>query len=117
MDIINRKLKNARLTKGFTQDYMGEVIGVTQKQYSRIENGDSPLTITYLEKICKELDLSLQELSATEVKQENNNQSGGNAAYLIINEFSDKLIEQYENRLRDKDQEIQFLRSLLDAKK
>ena len=113
--MIHSKLRNARTQKGYTQEYMADSLGISQKQYSRLENGESGITLDYLEKICSKLEINPQDLFAGEVKQENQNQSGGfaNSAYLIVNEFSEKLIEQYEKRLKDKDDEICFLRSLL----
>ena len=113
--MIHSKLRNARNQKGYSQEYMADCLGISQKQYSRLENGDSGITLDYLEKICKKLEINPQDLFTCEVKQENQNQSGGyaNSAYLIVNEFSEKLIEQYEKRLKDKDNEICFLRSLL----
>ena len=115
MDRIQTKLRNARIQKGYSQEYMADNLGISQKQYSRLETGDSGLTLDYLEKICGKLEINPQDLFACEVKQENQNQSGGlsNSAYLIVNEFSDKLAEQYEKRLKDKDEEICFLRGWL----
>ena len=116
--MVYSKLRNARTQKGYTQEYMADGLGISQKQYSRLENGESGITLDYLEKICEKLEINPQDLFTCEVKQENQNQSGGlaNSAYLIVNEFSEKLIEQYEKRLKDKDDEICFLRSLLAGK-
>jgi len=116
--MIHSKLRNARTQKGYSQEYMVDSLGISQKQYSRLENGESGIRLDYLEKICEKLEINPQDLFAGEVKQENQNQSGGfaNSAYLIVNEFSEKLIEQYEKRLKDKDDEISFLRSLLSGK-
>ena len=116
--MVHSKLRNVRTQKGYTQEYMADSLGISQKQYSRLENGESGITLDYLEKICKKLEINPQDLFAYEIKQENQNQSGGlaNSAYLIVNEFSEKLIEQYEKRLKDKDDEICFLRSLLSGK-
>jgi transcriptional regulator with XRE-family HTH domain len=116
--MIQAKIRNARTQKGYSQEYMADGLGISQKQYSRLENGESGITLDYLEKICEKLEIDPQNLFTHEVKQENQNQSGGlaNSAYLIVNEFSEKLIEQYEKRLKDKDNEICFLRSLLSGK-
>jgi len=116
--MVHSKLRNVRTQKGYTQEYMADSLGISQKQYSRLENGESGITLDYLEKICKKLEINPQDLFACDVKQENHNQSGGfaNSAYLIVNEFSEKLIVQYEKRIRDKDDEIVFLRSLLSGK-
>jgi len=113
---VNSKIRNARSQKGYTQEYMADNLGISQKQYSRIESGESRLSLNYLEKICEQLEINPQDLFACEVKQENRNQSGGlaNSAYLIVNEFSEKLIEQYEKRLQDKDEQIELLKSMLE---
>ena len=115
--MIHSKLRNARTQKGYTQEYMAEGLGISQKQYSRIENGESGITFDYLEKICEKLEINPQDLFTCEIKQESQNQSGGFAnAYLLINEFPEKLIEQYEKRLKAQEEEISFLRSLLVGK-
>ena len=119
MTKIQHKLRNVRNQKGFTQEYMAESLGISQKQYSRLENGSSEMTLNYLQKICDKLEIKPQDLFDCDIKQENNNQSGGlaNSAYLIVNEFSEKLIEQYELRLKDKDEQIALLKSMLEKNK
>ena len=91
--MVHSKLRNARTQKGYTQEYMADSLGISQKQYSRLENGESGITLDYLEKICEKLEINPQDLFACEIKQENQNQSGGfaNSAYLIINEFCRKV--------------------------
>ncbi len=46
------------------------------------------------------------------------NQSGGlaNAAHVIVNEFSEKLIEQYEKRIVEKDETITLLKEMIHQK-
>ena len=44
---LNRKtnpLKKQRMEKGLTQKYMSEKLGITQSQYSNIENGETDPT-------------------------------------------------------------------------
>lgn len=115
MKNVYETIRKARTAKGFSQEYMAENLGISQRQYSRLENGESEITLSYLDKISKQLDIKLSELF-TEVMQENHGQKGGfaNAANIIINEASEKLIEQYKARIKDKDEEIQHLKKLLD---
>jgi len=75
--MVHSKLRSARTQKGYTQEYMADSLGISQKQYSRLENGESGITLDYLKKICEKLELNPQDLFACEVKQENHNQSGG----------------------------------------
>jgi len=117
MKKVYESIRKARTAKDFSQEYMAEMLGISQRQYSRLENGESEMTLSYLDKISKTLDIKLDDLFS-DVIQENNNQNGGlaNAANIIINETSEKLIGQYEQRLKDKDSEIEYLRKLLDKK-
>ena len=115
MKNIPSKIRNARNNKGFSQEYMAEVLGISQRQYGRIENGESHMNLQYLEKISKELDIKLEDFFTNEISQENHKQSGGlaNSAHIIVNEFSEKLIEQYEKRLIEKDEQIDLLKEQL----
>ena len=112
---IQDKIRGLRAQKGYSQEYMAINMGMSQKQYGRLENGESKLTIDHLSKICEMLGIEPAELFEGDIHQESHNQTGGNAniAYMVVNEMSEKLIEQFEQRLKDKDDEIKFLRSLL----
>ena len=48
--MIHSKLRNARTQKGYSQEYMTDSLGISQKQYSRLENGESGITLDYLGK-------------------------------------------------------------------
>jgi transcriptional regulator with XRE-family HTH domain len=111
MKNITSKIRNARNSKGFSQEYMAETLGISQRQYGRLENGESQMNLQYLEKISNELDIRLEDLFTNEITQENHNQSGGlaNSGHIIVNEFSEKLIEQYERRLIEKNDQISLL--------
>lgn len=39
-DTVRRWLKDLRRAKGYSQEFMGEQLGVTRQQYSHIENMD-----------------------------------------------------------------------------
>lgn len=118
MKSVASKIRNIRTSKGYSQEYMAERLGISQRQYGRLENGETELNLHYLDQISKELELKLEDLFSSEVSQENNHQSGGlaNSAQIIVNEFSDKLIEQYEKRIEEKDQNITMLREMLSEK-
>ena len=54
---IGQNLKNARTSKGYTQEQMAEQLNVSSKFISMIERGCSGLSITNLTNICKVLDI------------------------------------------------------------
>lgn len=60
--IIGHNLKNARISKGYTQEQMAEQLNVSSKFISMIERGCSGLSITNLTNICKILDIEPNSL-------------------------------------------------------
>lgn len=114
---LGEKLKKARINKNFTQEYLAEVLNVSQKTYSNFENDKSKPAFSQVEDIAKVLDVSVLDfLSGDSITvNQNNNDVAIAQNYATIN-VSEKLIEQYEQRLKDKDAEIAFLKQLLDKK-
>lgn len=39
------RLRKLRINLNYTQEYVGYCLGITQKAYSKIENGESQLTV------------------------------------------------------------------------
>ena len=58
----NSKMKDARLSKGFSQAELAKEIGVSRQTINMIENGDYNPTIALCIKICKTLDKTLNDL-------------------------------------------------------
>ena len=111
--LIGNKLKGIRVEKGFTTLTMAEKIGVSEPTYRRYETDKSSPDILMLDKIAKVLDKNFLELLPSECFQSNKNQLGGIAVSQnlgTINNLSEKLIEQYEIRLKEKDEIIKDLK-------
>ena len=58
----NSKMKDARLSKGFSQAELAKEIGVSRQTINMIENGDYNPTIALCIKICKTLGKTLNDL-------------------------------------------------------
>ncbi|UCA58036.1 helix-turn-helix domain-containing protein [Chryseobacterium rhizoplanae] len=114
---LGEKLKKARINKNFTQEYLAEVLNVSQKTYSNFENDKSKPGFYQVEELAKILDVSVLDfLSGDNITvNQNNNEVAIAQNYAEIN-VSEKLIKHYEKRLQDKDAEIAYLRQLLDKK-
>jgi len=113
--LIGNKLKGIRVEKGFTTLTMAEKIGVSEPTYRRYETDKSSPDILMLDKIAKVLDKNFLELLPSECFQSNTNQLGGIAVSQnlgTINNLSEKLIEQYEIRLKEKDEIIKDLKKI-----
>ena len=57
-EIVLKNIQFYRNVRGYSQSYMGLMLGIGQKTYQRVEKGKSKLTILRLEKILKILDLN-----------------------------------------------------------
>lgn len=114
---LGEKLKKARINKNFSQEYLAEVLNVSQKTYSNFENDKSKPDFHQVENIAKTLDVSVLDfLSGDSITvNQTNNEIAVAQNYAPITS-SEKLIEQYEQRLKDKDAEIAFLKQLLHEK-
>lgn len=55
--MIENMLKEYRLKKGFTQEYVAHVLGITSKAYSKIETGVNGLDVSHIVPICDLLEI------------------------------------------------------------
>ena len=56
---LGEKLKQARLNKNFSQEYMAEMLNVSQKTYSNFENDKTVPSFSQIEEISKLLEVSI----------------------------------------------------------
>jgi transcriptional regulator with XRE-family HTH domain len=110
------KLKQLRELKNFTQEYMANQLGLSTRAYSKIETGETQLTINRLNEISKILEIDPIEILGFDhqnifnnCNQEGNYNTIGSSTY----KMPDKLIEQYEKRIQQLESEVLFLRTLV----
>jgi|SRR5690554_298245 len=99
---IGKKLREMRKQKGWSQAQLADSLYLSQSSYARIENGESYSWATHIEQICKVFEITPEELVKTEndVVINNNQQGGHSNNAIVINQLSEKLIEQYEERIK-----------------
>lgn len=111
MNNAHKNIKHFRELKGYTQDYVAEALGISQKQYSNIENGTSNLTIDRLYEIAETLDTDIFNLLDFDkdgiLKGNYNYQKGNNNMFRI--DPIEKVTELYERLLNEKDERIKQL--------
>ncbi len=100
--------------KGYTQEQAADYLNISQSAYARMETGESNSWSSHIENICEVYEITPEDLLKSEAVIINNNQQGGNSAYYINQVLSEKLIEQYEARLKEKDYIINFLKEQLN---
>ena len=112
---IGNKLKSLRANKGYSSELVAEKLGISLITYRRYERNESVPDLNMLEKIATTYEIQITELFVTDNIVFNTGQNGGtsNNAF-VINQLSDKLIEQYEIRLKEKNEIIEQLRLQLN---
>jgi transcriptional regulator with XRE-family HTH domain len=108
------KIKQIRELKNITQEYVAQKLGLSTRAYSKIESGETQLTINRLNEISEVLEIQPLEILGFDDKQVFNNckQDG----YIGINHINipDKLIQQYEETIQSLKEQIQLMKLLQD---
>ena len=106
--MIGEKIRSLREKKGFTQEEIAEHLHISPSAYARMERGESNSWASHLERLCSLFDISVSELFNTDHVVFNHKAKGDyaqnnavNNGY-IINQLSEKLIDQYEARIAEK---------------
>jgi len=100
---INGIVKKLREKKNFSQEYIANQLGLSQSQYCRREKGKVKFLADEIFKLSQIFEVPINLLFNVDRVPglpENNKDA-----------LSDKLIEQYEFRLKEKDDLITFLRN------
>ena len=118
---IGENIKKLRELKNFKQSAMADMLEISQKTYSNIENAGNNITIELIEKISKILNISINailELNAEAIIN-NHNQTGGlsqlntASSYNYLNEKQNEL---FDKLLIEKDLRIKQLEEVMKFK-
>lgn len=109
---LGENIRKIRELKGFSQQYLGDELNISQKQVSRIETGKTSATFNSINKVCEILDIELKTLLNFNDKfilnNNNHNQNGGE--FIAYNNTDIEKIEKlYERMLKEKDDIIKNL--------
>ena len=108
---LGEKLKKTRLKKNFTQEYLADMLNISQKTYSNFENNKTTPDFPQMEEISKILEVSVLEfLSENGVSFNYDNIHGGTNGFIYQNQIPVKLIEQYESRISELKEIIEILK-------
>lgn len=110
------KIKQIRELKNFTQEHVATQLGLTTRAYSKIESGETQLTINRLNEISKILEVDPMEVLGFDEKQVFNNcKQEGNQNTIGTSNFylPEKLILQYEKTIQILEDEVALLKSLV----
>lgn len=110
-NVIGEKIKALRIERNWSQEYLADLLFISQSAYARMESGQSNAWAVHIERICAVFSVTIEEFILGVKKEqlkfnsENNNE--------LIYFFIQKLEAQYEERIKEKDQTISDLRELV----
>jgi len=114
---IGIKIRKLRELRGFSQEYMANRLSLSQRQYSKIERNEVKIDWDKIVQIATILEITPFNLvSFDDTLIFNNNSTPEKFNYFTSN-YPEKLIEQYEKRLKQLEEEISFFKSTLYHKK
>ena len=106
MDFGNR-LKTLRTQKRLKTLELAEKINISESTYRRYERNEIAPDLNIITKIAEIAEIAVSDLLSDDKIIFNNQQSGGTSNNaLIMNQHSEKVIEQFEIRIKEKDELI-----------
>ena len=119
MNNIGIVIRKLREKKGFSQEFVAEKLGINQSTYGKLERDVSSMTLDRLFKIADVLEEDITTLLDIGKKNIFNNQTNQCNGYVetINNDYKtivDELKLTYEKILTVKDEQIEFLKNLLE---
>lgn len=121
---IGNYLRKKRMNEGYSQEYVAEILGISQKTYSNMENDRSNISFDTIKRLIEFYNIDVTSIDFTkmltegklvEQKFETHDQSSG----ITINNISEKLILQMEERieeLKNKVKELEKINQSLRSK-
>lgn len=111
---IKTKLKSIRKEKNYTQGFVAEKLGISLRAYTKIENGETQLTIDRLGEIIEILHINPNEIFNSDIC--NNESNTEKAENLPVANDSISLIQHYEETISILKEHIETLKELIQKK-
>jgi transcriptional regulator with XRE-family HTH domain len=118
--IIKEKLFEARTSKGLSQEELADLIGMTQPNYSRRENGLKKISDTEWVKIAKELGVKKEDIYEEDSQKvvykniKGNSFNYGNISYFNVPDFVLEHIELLKTQNAELKQENQAMKKEIE---
>ncbi|GAA0875183.1 hypothetical protein GCM10009118_15920 [Wandonia haliotis] len=113
---IGSKIRQIRELRGYSQEFIASKLGISQRAYSKIEMNQTKLDWVKVTSIAEVLEVDPMDMISFDDNLIFNNCSQSGKFEKFINNMPDKLIEQYELRIKSLNEEISYLRDLLAKK-
>ncbi len=114
---VGKNIKKLREEKGLSQEAMADYLHISQSSYSRMEAGECNTWVNHIATLSDFFQIQPEDLLKTENTIIGNIGTNHGVGYAeIVNQLSERLIDQYEQRLSEKDQIINELKNFIDKK-
>ena len=123
---ILEKITQKRSQKGYTYENMADDLGLIPSGYRKIEKGETKLSVEKMFQISTVLDIPINELldiGENWIQNNSYNKDSSISAQKIEHfyqenkEMLEKLIASYEARLKDKEEQIELLKTFISNSK
>lgn len=110
--VLGNRIKKLRKQRGWSQEETSFKLNISQATYARMEKGETTSWAAHLEKLSEVFNISPDELVKKEATFINHLEHNKGQVYNAdtINFLSEKIVEQYEKRIIEKDELILELR-------
>lgn len=116
-NVIGKNIRKYRELKGISQEYMALKLDITQASYAKLENSTTKINVERLFDISQLLETDIAEIleiSKQPVFNQNNNTTAN--AFAHVEHLYQENKEVYEKLIAAKDEQITFLKKLLEDK-
>jgi len=127
MNKIGRTIRQHREIKGYSQEYMADLLGINQSSYSKIENDSTKITVDRLFDIAHHLEVDVTQLMGlgrqTVFNKKNNQSANANSFEHVENVYQEskevfqKFVSTLEKKIEHLEEEIVFLKNLIEPVK
>ena len=109
------KLIETRKRRGYSQEYMADLLCMDVSNYNRRESGQIKISAEQWQKLAKELKVPLEDIYETEETQIFifNDNSTGNGNIVTNYSLPQDVLDMYQKHISALEQEIHYLKALL----
>jgi transcriptional regulator with XRE-family HTH domain len=113
------KLKSLRKQRGYTQEYMSNILSTDVSNYCRKENGDVRIYDDEWEKLAKALEVPVEDIKeerAAAVVQNNDNFSDSATANINCNYYNvpNQIMDNLQDYIKILKEQVEFLKEELE---
>jgi transcriptional regulator with XRE-family HTH domain len=108
------KIKQIRELKNLTQEYVAQQLGLSTRAYSKIETGETQLTINRLNEISAILEVPPMEVLGFDDKKVFNFYNSNDINNVKNMNMPEKLIQQYEETIQSLKEQIAVMKLLME---